>query len=169
MRLFRRFFRKLLRKKKAELPPPTPQFPPWMVTTQALIRSALVTLGVAAGSLLAPQAASALEFTFSFGSFGDRFDFFVSGLIENLAEGQNTCDGTTSCVVKVTNNGGMIGAEVGPYERFLGGGFVVTSGVMSFADWVGSRPPDTDGGLLVFEPGRNGGIVGFLQGDLRVR
>lgn len=66
--------------------------------SQALAGSALVALGVATGSLLAPQAASALDFTFSFGG--------VEGLISGLEEGDNACDGTDGCVVEVTNNGG---------------------------------------------------------------
>jgi hypothetical protein len=45
---------------------------------QALVASTLVALGVATGSLLAPQAASALDFTFSFGG--------AEVLIQNLPE-----------------------------------------------------------------------------------
>ena len=123
--------------------------------SQALAASTLVALGVATGSLLAPQAASALDFTFSFGG--------VSGLIENLVEGQNTCDGTTSCVVKVTNNGGT-GAGVGRYEYLVGVGFVVTSGVMSFADWIGRVDEGNVMGFSTWIATPVDEIVGFLDG-----
>ena len=80
--------------------------------------SALVALGVVTGSLLAPQAASALDFNFSFGG--------VEGLITGLVEGSNSCDGLSGCVVSVQNDGGT-GASLGQYNR-ADGGFLVSSG-----------------------------------------
>ena len=96
----------------------------------ALIAS-IAALAVSTGSLLAPQAASALDFTFSFDG--------VSGLIQNLAEGNNICDGTDGCVVTVeTAPAGLL--TVGTYDRFSGSGFFVSSaGVIETADWLGGR------------------------------
>jgi len=102
---------------------------------QALVASTLVALGVATGSLLAPQAASALDFTFSFGG--------AEGLIQNLIDNQiNACDGTDSCVVKVINNGGNA-AALGTYvwvDTPTYGGFTVSSGVINEARWRGAAP-----------------------------
>lgn len=80
-----------------------------MAATRALVGSILFSLGVAAGSLLAPQAATALDFTFSFGG--------VTGLIEGLREGGNTCQPYEPCRITVTNNGGT-GAPVGPSHPY---------------------------------------------------
>jgi hypothetical protein len=77
---------------------------------QILVGAALVVIGVAAGSLLAPQAASALDFTYSFEG--------VTGLIEGLSEGTNACLSSDSCRVTVTNNGGT-GAPVGPLQPYI--------------------------------------------------
>ncbi len=88
-------------------------------------------LAVSTASLLAPQAASALDFNFSFAG--------VSGLIENLAEGPNTCDATSSCVVKVTNNGGT-GAATGTYLSQLGFQFNVQGGEL--VSWIGNGTAD---------------------------
>ena len=101
----------------------------------ALVGTALVVIGVAAGSLLAPKAASALDFTFSFGG--------VTGLIEGLSQGTNRCHPADPCRVTVTNNGGT-GAPLGPYRGFPGDGIgfdVITppSGTPSiaYAAWGG--------------------------------
>lgn len=63
----------------------------------AALGACIAALAVSTGSLLSPQAASALDFTFSFGG--------VTGLITGLVEGNNLCDGLTpsslSCVVTV--------------------------------------------------------------------
>jgi len=75
----------------------------------------LAMIGVAAGSLLAPQAASALDFTFSFEEY---YGGGVTGLIEGLSEGINACLSTDSCRITVTNNGGN-GAPVGPSQTYL--------------------------------------------------
>jgi hypothetical protein len=83
---------------------------------QAVVGSALAMIGVAAGSLLAPQAASALDFTFSFEEY---YGGGVTGLIEGLSEGTNACLTTDSCRITVTNNGGN-GAPVGPSQPYLG-------------------------------------------------
>jgi len=82
---------------------------PPMAPTQVLAGSALAALGVAAGSLLAPQAGFSLDFTFSFGG--------VTGLIEGLIEGGNTCQPFEPCRITVTNNGGT-GAPVGPSHPY---------------------------------------------------
>jgi hypothetical protein len=106
---------------------------------------------VATGSLLAPQAASALDFTFSFGG--------VTGLIENLVEGQNTCTSTTpnapACFVNVTNTGGR--HPVGIYTQDEDdASFTVVRGGGSFflvsADFEGDGPNSEFGGtgLLIF-------------------
>ena len=99
---------------------------------QAALRACIAAaLAVSTASLLAPQAASALDFTFSFAG--------VSGLIENLVEGPNTCDATSSCIVKVTNNGGT-GAATGTYFSQLGFQFFVGGGVV--VSWVGNGTAD---------------------------
>ena len=121
---------------------------------QALVTSTLVALGVATGSLLAPQAASALDFTFSFGG--------VEGLIQNLIDNQiNACDGTDSCVVKVINNGGTA-AALGTYvwvDTPTYGGFTVSSGVINEARWRGAAPLSS----LSFNPSNpsSGGFCGI--------
>ena len=67
----------------------------------AALGASIAALAVSTGSWLAPQAASALDFTFSFAG--------VTGLIENLVEGQNICNNAApnspACFVKVTNSG----------------------------------------------------------------
>jgi hypothetical protein len=93
--------------------------------SQAYAGSALVALGVATGSLLAPQPASALDFDFSFGS--------VSGLISGLVN--DTANQIGGVTVSVSNSGG-IGAATGPYLQTGGLGFTVSSGVISFADFT---------------------------------
>ncbi len=87
----------------------------------AALGASIAALAVSTGSLLAPQAASALDFTFSFAG--------VTGLIENLVLGPNTCY-QTACVVTVTNNGGAT-ASLGRYLSWGRGGtgfFVFTYG-----------------------------------------
>jgi len=95
---------------------------------------------VATGSLLAPQAASALDFTFSFEG--------VTGLIQNLVDNQiNACNGTDSCVVEVT--GGLPAAGLGTYTYTYGTGFTVSGGViqegwdLDFPFWTGVRVRDS--------------------------
>jgi hypothetical protein len=88
-----------------------------MVTTQVLVGSALVTLGVAAGSLLGPQAASALDFTFSFdASFGGvtGSDLSVTGLIRGLVDGQTIAPTT----ITVTNTSDPING-IGTYSFLI--------------------------------------------------
>ena len=113
----------------------------------AALGASIAALTVLTGSLLAPQAASALDFTFSFAG--------VSGLIENLVDdSQNTCDGTTSsCVVKVTNNG-VTGAALGTYTYLAGSGFTVSSGVIlgDLGGWAGL----SGNSALSFEAGSEG-------------
>jgi hypothetical protein len=82
---------------------------------QAVVGYALAMIGAAAGSLLAPQAASALDFTFRFEEY---YGGGVTGLIEGLSEGINACLSTDSCRITVTNNGGN-GAPVGPSQTYL--------------------------------------------------
>ena len=65
--------------------------------SQEVTCSALVALGVATGSLLAPQPASALNFNFTFAG--------VSGLITGLLEGFNPCDSGSGCEVSVSDAG----------------------------------------------------------------
>jgi hypothetical protein len=109
---------------------------------QDVVGSALVVIGVAAGSLLAPQAASALDFNYSFGG--------VTGLIEGLSEGINACLLTDTCRVTVTNNGDATGAPMGlsqPYSAVSGQNlgfnvFTPASGIPSIvaASWAGAWP-----------------------------
>jgi hypothetical protein len=93
----------------------------------AVLGSAVVALGVATGSLLAPQDATALDFNFSWGG--------VEGLITGLVEGVNICAGPP-CVVTV-QVAGSSGAPTGPYAFAGGGGFAVTGGSVVTADWLG--------------------------------
>ncbi|MCT0208012.1 hypothetical protein [Synechococcus sp. CS-1332] len=108
--------------------------------------------------MLAPQAASALSFNFSFGG--------VTGLITGLAEGSNFCDGTV-CIVSVQNVGGAIGTPTGPYS---GNGLfqVQTSGGAAnivLANWNGR----SGNGSLEFFDGSRGRLSTnsepFLQDD----
>ena len=109
--------------------------------SKALAGSALVALGVATGSLLAPQAASALDFTFSFGGTGGQSSAgTVTGLITNLGVGANTCDGSTACVVTVTSTSTLTG-QLGTYNYAIGlgpGTFVVSSSGVLSANWTGT-------------------------------
>lgn len=101
------------------------------MNNQVLFGSALVALGVATGSLLAPQAASALDFNFSFGG--------VTGLITGLAEGSNPCGLNSGCLVSVLD-AGISGAPTGLYPAFTGPsgvGFSVTGGTVVSSDWIG--------------------------------
>jgi hypothetical protein len=107
-----------------------------MVTIKALLGSALVTLGVAAGSLLAPQAASALDFTFSFdASFGGvtGSDLSVTGLIRGLVDGQTIAPKT----ITVTNTSDPING-IGTYSFGSGEGFTLEGGVITVSQWRGS-------------------------------
>lgn len=108
-----------------------------MVTTQVLVGSALVTLGVAAGSLLAPQAASALDFTFSFDAsfFGGvtGSDLSVRGLIRGLVDGQTIAPTT----ITVTNTSDPING-IGTYSFGSGEGFTLEGGVITVSQWRGS-------------------------------
>ena len=119
---------------------------------QALTGSALVALGVATASLLAPQAASALDFNFSFGG--------VEGLFSGLAD--NTANQIAGVTVSVTNNGGT-SAPLGTYSfnSFLGRtGFVVASGsVTESSQWLGLSSP---GGT--FTPGA--WIINFAPSNI---
>jgi len=108
---------------------------------------------VVTGSLLAPQEASAVDFTFTF--------FEVTGLIENLVEGQNTCNNAApnspACFVTVTNSGGS-SAGVGIYTHDVGvANFIVGrsggSFIMKSADWEGRNNPINNGRLIFCEPG----------------
>jgi hypothetical protein len=130
------------------------------MNNQAIVSSALVALGVATGSLLAPQAASALDFNFSFGG--------VTGLIQNLIDNQiNACDGTDACVVSVS-----AGAPTGVYSpRSPGPGFVtgfsVINGQINYGGigvnsaWVGSSPDSLSYiSFFSFGFGNNQGFVG---------
>ena len=98
----------------------------------AALGASIAALTVLTGSLLAPQAASALDFNFSFAG--------VTGLIQNLVAGTlNTCDGTTVCVVTVDEPASVANAN-GTYTKSVGSGFFVSSaGVLETADWLGGR------------------------------
>jgi hypothetical protein len=76
------------------------------LVNKAVLGAAVVALGFSTASLVAPQAASALNFTFSFGG--------VTGLITGLVEGSNSCDGSV-CIVSVEKVGAAIGTPTGPY------------------------------------------------------
>jgi hypothetical protein len=99
---------------------------------KALLGSAGIVIGVANIALLAPQAASALNFNFSFGG--------VEGIIEGLVEGSNPCDSSQpTCRVSVTN-AGVSGAQTGLYSLSTnalptGTGFTVSGGLITEATW----------------------------------
>ena len=106
---------------------------------------------VVTGSLLAPQAASALDFTFSFAG--------VTGLIENLVEGQNTCysypPNEPACFVNVTNTGGANSDPVGLYiHKNQEASFTVVRGSLALADFEGDGPttPTTTPELFFCNP-----------------
>jgi hypothetical protein len=121
--------------------------------SQAFAGSALVALGVATGSLLAPQAASALDFNFSFGG--------VTGLIQNLVDNQdNLCDGSDACVVSVS-----AGAPIGVYSvNGPGGGpsgFSVAGGLIDATNGLFFLSPDPSVVIEfeVFQGSGNGGLL----------
>ena len=96
----------------------------------AYIASGLATLGVATGSLLAPQAASALDFKFFFdtpGSTGGGVEGLITGLVDN------TANQVAGVAVSVSNNGGTP-AQTGFYTKDFfqtgsgGNGFTVSNG-----------------------------------------
>lgn len=133
--------------------------------SQAILCSAAVALGVATGSLLAPQAASADSYDFNFSVGG------VTGTITNLVDGLNICAPGT-CVVSVT--GGLPLPEfqtaLGIYDRFSGG-FTVTGGFIASADWFGNRSAVSidlvnAGGLRVVTENRTNSTLRFGQGAL---
>jgi hypothetical protein len=134
--------------------------------SQALAGSALVALGVATGSLLAPQAASALDFTFSFGGVGG-----VEGLISGLVDNTNSqvCDSPSSCVVSVSNPG-LSGAAPGVYTYSpVQSGFDVQDGQIIVAWWGGLIIDPIDPGsqsYLVFQQAGTDsvGILGTICG-----
>jgi hypothetical protein len=99
----------------------------------AIFGSAILSLGVGAGALLAPQAASAaLNFNFSFAD--------VSGSIQGLQEGLNSCTDAQQCKVIVEIAPGQTGAYIGQYNYVNGNGFIVSGSMISSADWDGSSP-----------------------------
>jgi hypothetical protein len=102
-----------------------------------LLKSSVVALGVATGSLLAPQAASALDFNFIITGFSNPSKS-VSGMITNLVDNtQNQkCDTLASCTVMVNSN--STGAPNVTYDYSSGTGFDVTSGFITYAFWSGS-------------------------------
>lgn len=97
----------------------------------AILGSAVVALGVAAGALLDPQSASAIDFTFSFGFSGG-----VSGLITGLVDGLNPCDDANVCQV-IVEAPGASAAPTGLYTFESGTGFLVQGGSILKADWKG--------------------------------
>ena len=107
----------------------------------AAIGASIAALTVLTGSLLAPQAASALDFNFSFAG--------VTGLIQNLVAGTlNTCDGTTVCVVTVDEPASVANAN-GTYTKSVGSGFFVSgAGELTDANWNGTKVGG--GATLVF-------------------
>jgi len=112
----------------------------------AALRASIAALAVSTGSLLAPQAASAVDFTFSFGG--------VTGLIENLVEGQNTCysypPNEPACFVNVTNTGGA-NSPVGLYiHKNQEASFTVVRGSLALADFEGDGPTTTTTPELFF-------------------
>lgn len=136
---------------------------------QAILGSVVVALGVATGSLLAPQAASAANrynFDFSFGSG-------VTGTITNLVEGINPCNQKPDlpgvCVVSVSTVGTATGAGTGPYSFIVGDGFTVSKvggqPRITAALWGGEQP-STGGNfrseLLFLTPGGDLNAFGAL-------
>jgi hypothetical protein len=96
--------------------------------------------------LLAPQAASAIDFAFSFAG--------VTGLIENLVDGYNTCKYVSACVVTVTNTGAA-DAQTGIYRGDdYGSGFTVitfnTGPRITAANWSSGAAPGPYDAQLCF-------------------
>lgn len=112
----------------------------------ALRASIAAVLAVSTASLLAPQAASALDFTFSFGG--------VSGLITGLVD--NTANQVAGVTVSVLNSG-TTSAPVGTYTYTEGSGFTVSSGAVQTASWAGfgaanlGGPVPDLGGVVIFQ------------------
>jgi len=93
-----------------------------------ITKSAFVAIGVTTVTLLAPQAASALAFSFSFSG--------VTGIIEGLAD--NATTNPTSIEVLSSPNGPATYASTGTYNNpSRPGGFDVSSGSITYADWTG--------------------------------
>lgn len=96
----------------------------------ALIGSAAAALVVATGSLLAPQAASALDFTFFFVSDDNKS---VSGIIRGLENNATVAP----LSIEVTSSS-LIGTQ-GLYSYLRGLGFTVADGVITDYEWIGVR------------------------------
>jgi len=91
-----------------------------------VLGASIAALVVSTGSLLAPQAASALDLTFSFDG--------VTGRIQNLDTGTwNPCDGTTACIVTIDEPAPVAN---GTYTWSFGRGFLV------FVDPLGRFDPE---------------------------
>lgn len=103
---------------------------------QALLGSGVVAIGVASIALLAPQAASALDFSFTFDAIdvtqGAPTPTTVSGIIRGLVEGVNSGPST----IEITAGPAGI---TGTYEwsSIYGGGFYVDSGAIADFKWIG--------------------------------
>jgi hypothetical protein len=97
---------------------------------QAILGSAIVTLGVATGSLLAPQAASATGVDFTF-SFVDDDNKSVSGIIRGLVEGVTT----NPSQIEVTSS--PFPNTTGLYTLENGSGFKLMGGTITEYDWIG--------------------------------
>ena len=119
----------------------------------AALGASVAALAVSIGSLLAPQAASALDFNFSFGG--------VEGLITGLVD--DTANQVAGVNVEVLNNGAT-SAPLGIYTYTNGTGFNVSSGAVGVADWGGIFGPGVGGGILSFVPSNNVSefIIGYL-------
>jgi hypothetical protein len=106
---------------------------------QAALGSA-VALAAATGWLLAPPAAFALNFNFSFGG--------VSGIITGLSTGQNSCVDPFKCTVEVTSSGvGGVGTyrfTSSPDPSFPGGFVVSSGGDLISTNWVGFFDPQME-------------------------
>ena len=103
---------------------------------QALLGSAAIVIGVASIALLAPQAASALDFTFSFEQAGEG----VSGLITGLVEGTNSCLVQAGPCFVTLLDAGATGVPTGNYfgtnysfglPGSMTAGFIVTGSIIT--------------------------------------
>lgn len=94
----------------------------------ASLGASIAALTVSTGSLLAPQAASALDFNFSFGGVSG----LISGLVDNQAD--QTCSASPCSVSVVIADG--LGSTLGQYTWDTGF-FSVSGSTLVASSWQG--------------------------------
>ena len=125
----------------------------------AMLGPAAAIIALGATTLLAPQSASALDFSFSFGNVTG----VITGLKDNTPD-QHCSDeypveyiGKTPCVVSVTSSSGA-----GTYTAQFGT-FTVIGGSLTESDWRGTSNKDGSGLRMGFIGRTDGKVVAWLE------